>query len=166
MEKAGMEGATAAQPEAAPAMAAQPEQVPLPRQIFLDEATARFDAAKRAEIGFVERLVWFWSNHFCVNADATVMDGMMQENKNCQVPTGVTDPGKDVPYDLLQGGSGGSAAGSGAGPSTAQGKAGALGSVGDVLGSLQADRIEDASQPQNHVAPAFAGRRAVIEFSY
>jgi hypothetical protein len=42
-------------------------------------------------------------------ADATVVDGMMQENKNCQVPTGVTDPGKDVPYDLAQGGSGGSA---------------------------------------------------------
>ena len=47
----------------------------LPRQIFLDEARARFDAALGAEIGFVERLVWFWSNHFCVNADATVMAG-------------------------------------------------------------------------------------------
>ena len=22
-----------------------------------------------AEIGFLERLVWFWSNHFCVSAD-------------------------------------------------------------------------------------------------
>lgn len=75
MENPGMEGATAAPMEAAPAMAVQPEQVPLPRQIFLDEASARFDAAKRAEIGFVERLVWFWSNHFCVNADATVMAG-------------------------------------------------------------------------------------------
>ena len=30
---------------------------------------ARLDAALRAEIGFVERLVWFWSNHFCVSAD-------------------------------------------------------------------------------------------------
>ena len=26
-------------------------------------------AALGAEIGFVERLVWFWSNHFCVSAD-------------------------------------------------------------------------------------------------
>src|SRR5262249_58233966 len=26
-------------------------------------------AASDAEIGFVERLVWFWSNHFCVSAD-------------------------------------------------------------------------------------------------
>ena len=54
---------------------AQAEQVPLPRQILLDEAKARFDAATGAEHGFVERLVWFWSNHFCVNADATVMAG-------------------------------------------------------------------------------------------
>jgi uncharacterized protein (DUF1800 family) len=30
---------------------------------------ARLDAAAGAEIGFVERLVWFWSNHFCVSAD-------------------------------------------------------------------------------------------------
>jgi uncharacterized protein (DUF1800 family) len=30
---------------------------------------ARFHAALIAEIGFVERLVWFWSNHFCVSAD-------------------------------------------------------------------------------------------------
>ena len=36
---------------------------------------ARTDAAIDADIGFVERLVWFWSNHFCVNADATVMAG-------------------------------------------------------------------------------------------
>src|SRR5262245_47518459 len=42
---------------------------PLPRQIFLQEAQARLDAAVRAEIGFVERLVWFWSNHFCISAD-------------------------------------------------------------------------------------------------
>jgi uncharacterized protein (DUF1800 family) len=70
-----MENEMAAQSEAPPAMTGQPEPVPLPRQIFLDEAKARFDAAIRAEIGFVERLVWFWSNHFCVNADATVMAG-------------------------------------------------------------------------------------------
>jgi uncharacterized protein (DUF1800 family) len=72
-ENAGMENEMASQPEAPPATTGQP--VPLPRQIFLDEAKARFDAAIRAEIGFVERLVWFWSNHFCVNADATVMAG-------------------------------------------------------------------------------------------
>jgi uncharacterized protein (DUF1800 family) len=53
----------------------QPEPVPLPRQLFLDEARVRIDAALDAEIGFVERLVWFWSNHFCVNQDKTVMAG-------------------------------------------------------------------------------------------
>ncbi len=39
------------------------------------EAKARFDAAADADIGFVERLVWFWSNHFCISADKIVGDG-------------------------------------------------------------------------------------------
>jgi uncharacterized protein (DUF1800 family) len=54
---------------------AQPEAMPLPRQLFRAEAKARIDAAVNAEIGFVERLVWFWSNHFCVNQEKTVMAG-------------------------------------------------------------------------------------------
>jgi len=58
--------------EAAPAKS---EAVPLPRQLFRNEARARIDAALNAEIGFVERLVWFWSNHFCVNQEKTVMAG-------------------------------------------------------------------------------------------
>ncbi len=40
----------------------------IPQQIFLEEAKVRIDAALSAEIGFAERLVWFWSNHFCVSA--------------------------------------------------------------------------------------------------
>ncbi len=51
------------------APAAKPAGPPLPQQIYLDEAKAHFDAALDADIGFVERLVWFWSNHFCVSAD-------------------------------------------------------------------------------------------------
>jgi len=53
-------------PEQPPAVpdAANPE-----RQNFLKEVKARFDAAANADVGFVERLVWFWSNHFCVSAD-------------------------------------------------------------------------------------------------
>ena len=66
---------TEAKPDTAPPTVAQPEAVPLPRQLFRNEAKARFDAAINAEIGLVERLVWFWSNHFCVNANATVMAG-------------------------------------------------------------------------------------------
>jgi uncharacterized protein (DUF1800 family) len=41
----------------------------VPQQIYLDEAKARINTALGAETGFVERLVWFWSNHFCVSAD-------------------------------------------------------------------------------------------------
>ena len=57
-----------------PSVAATPPETPMV-QIFFAEAKARFDAAIQADIGFVERLVWFWSNHFCVNSDATVMAG-------------------------------------------------------------------------------------------
>ena len=40
-----------------------------PQEFYLTEAKARLDAALAADIGFAERLVWFWSNHFCVSAD-------------------------------------------------------------------------------------------------
>lgn len=45
------------------------KEPPLPQQLLQNEAKARFDAAATADIGFAERLVWFWSNHFCVSAD-------------------------------------------------------------------------------------------------
>jgi uncharacterized protein (DUF1800 family) len=35
--------------------------------IFKDEAMARFRAVLHANVGFAERLVHFWSNHFCVS---------------------------------------------------------------------------------------------------
>ena len=73
MQTGGGEAATEAKPDA-PA-AAKPDDVPLPRQLFRNEAKAHFYAAINARIGLVERLVWFWSNHFCVNADATIMAG-------------------------------------------------------------------------------------------
>ena len=43
--------------------------VAVPQQIYLEEAKARLDNAFNADVGFIERLVWFWSNHFCVSAD-------------------------------------------------------------------------------------------------
>lgn len=61
--------------EAASNMMAQPAQASakrgpgVPQQIYLEEAKARVDAALTADIGLTERLVWFWSNHFCVSAD-------------------------------------------------------------------------------------------------
>src|SRR6195952_4118570 len=63
-----MEGAAQATDERTARMAA--EGVPDPgRAIYLEEARVRTAAALGAEIGFVERLVWFWSNHFCVSAN-------------------------------------------------------------------------------------------------
>src|SRR5215475_8675290 len=53
--------------EAGQKMAA--EAVPDPRRtIYLAEARLRTEAALQTTIGFTERLVWFWSNHFCVSA--------------------------------------------------------------------------------------------------
>src|SRR6266545_33733 len=48
---------------------ARPNEPNLQQQIFQSEVRARFAAARAAEVGFVERLVWFWSNHFCVSAN-------------------------------------------------------------------------------------------------
>ncbi|RNJ43964.1 hypothetical protein B5V01_15140 [Mesorhizobium erdmanii] len=50
-------------PPTAPAKPAPPVEAAL----FRADAQARFDKAFRAEAGFVERLVYFWSNHFCVS---------------------------------------------------------------------------------------------------
>ena len=41
----------------------------VPRVLYLKEAKARIDKALGANTGFVERLVWFWSNHFAVAGD-------------------------------------------------------------------------------------------------
>jgi uncharacterized protein (DUF1800 family) len=62
----GMEP-TIAQPAAQP-----PRPTPelnIEQKIFAAESKARVEAAVSADIGFAERLVWFWSNHFCVSAD-------------------------------------------------------------------------------------------------
>ena len=56
-----------------PALEAEPRRIdgvpPVPQQICLREARARLDSALAADIGFAERLAWFWSNHFCISAD-------------------------------------------------------------------------------------------------
>jgi uncharacterized protein (DUF1800 family) len=63
---------TANPPPSPIAMPGRAPAPPLPQQLLQDEAKARFDAAVGADIGFVERLVWFWSNHFCISADKIV----------------------------------------------------------------------------------------------
>jgi len=60
--------AQAAKPEPAPTQQGQ-QPPPLPAQLVQNEAKVRIEAAVAGEIGFVERLVWFWSNHFCISAD-------------------------------------------------------------------------------------------------
>ena len=50
--------------------AAKPNPGPgVPQQIYLEETKARLETALAADAGFVERLVCFWSNHFCISAD-------------------------------------------------------------------------------------------------
>ncbi len=52
---------------------ARPAGPGLPQRLYLEEAKARIHAALETRIGFVERLVWFWSNHFCVSADKGIV---------------------------------------------------------------------------------------------
>ena len=70
--EAGMASASDAAMTAATMPSPKPSGPPLPQQVFQDEAAARYEAAVGADIGFVERLVWFWSNHFCISADKDI----------------------------------------------------------------------------------------------
>jgi len=45
-----------------------PEQPNIVQQTYRAEALARLQKACLAEVGLVERLVMFWSNHFCISA--------------------------------------------------------------------------------------------------
>src|ERR1700745_429591 len=58
----------AAQPK--PATPPKPEEPNVQQRIVRGEARARFIAARTADIGFVERLGVFWSNHLCVSSFA------------------------------------------------------------------------------------------------
>ena len=51
-------------------MSARPKQPepPVGQRHLRADALARFQRAARAEVGFAERLVHFWSNHFCISA--------------------------------------------------------------------------------------------------
>ena len=48
-----------------------------PGRIYLVEIAARLDRATSAEIGFVERLVAFWANHFAVSASTGQMQRIL-----------------------------------------------------------------------------------------
>jgi uncharacterized protein (DUF1800 family) len=69
-----MEAEAAAGPKTSEtAQKAAADAIPDPRRtIYLDEAKLRIEAALQANIGFTERLVWFWSNHFCISIDKII----------------------------------------------------------------------------------------------
>ncbi len=67
MAAAGTMQPDAMQPNAAAKPAPQPLNVI--QKTFRAEALARFQRAMIADCGFAERLVVFWSNHFCVSAN-------------------------------------------------------------------------------------------------
>jgi uncharacterized protein (DUF1800 family) len=50
---------------------------PTPADIYAAEISARLDRAGQAQIGYVERLVAFWSNHFAVKAGADEIDRVL-----------------------------------------------------------------------------------------
>jgi uncharacterized protein (DUF1800 family) len=77
-DSAGMEKSAdvkGAEEKVTEAKAMPPQQETPMIENFFREAKAHYDGAVRAEIGFAERLVWFWSNHFCINSDITVQAG-------------------------------------------------------------------------------------------
>jgi uncharacterized protein (DUF1800 family) len=55
-------------PPAEPALS-PPSPGQIRRQAFVGEAVARFGRAASADAALLERLVMFWSNHFCVSAN-------------------------------------------------------------------------------------------------
>ncbi|WP_315835389.1 DUF1800 domain-containing protein [Bradyrhizobium prioriisuperbiae] len=60
--------AMSAGPQVQPAKPA-PQPLNVVQKIYRAEALARFQRASIAEVGFVERLVTFWSNHFCISTN-------------------------------------------------------------------------------------------------
>ena len=64
---------TPAHPALAPAPTDKPVVPQVEATLFRAEAQARFDKAVRAKAGFVERLVCFWSNHFCVSVAKDIL---------------------------------------------------------------------------------------------
>lgn len=61
-----------------PQAAAPPMEKPgsIRREAFQQEAFARFNQAVTTDAAFLERLVMFWSNHFCVSANKGPVRGM------------------------------------------------------------------------------------------
>ncbi|MET0707379.1 MAG: DUF1800 family protein [Tardiphaga sp.] len=57
------------QPDAPKPQAAPPQPLNVVQKVFRAESLARIQRATIADCGFTERLVTFWSNHFCISAN-------------------------------------------------------------------------------------------------
>jgi uncharacterized protein (DUF1800 family) len=67
--KSGMAASDATPTQApSPVEAMQPKPLNVIQKTYRGEALARLQRAMIADCGFVERLVTFWSNHFCISA--------------------------------------------------------------------------------------------------
>lgn len=66
---AGSANAAMTSPNAAPVAKPPPGPVNVVQKVYVSEALARIQRATIVECGFVERLVGFWSNHFCISAN-------------------------------------------------------------------------------------------------
>lgn len=67
----------ASQAPVQPQQPLRPAEPPLPYQTYRDEVQARIQLALDAPTGFGERLVMFWSNHFCIGATKSNMTRIM-----------------------------------------------------------------------------------------
>ena len=77
MGQVAMPEMPAAQPPVQPQQPLRPAEPPLPYQTYRDEVQARIQLALDAPTGFGERLVMFWSNHFCIGATKSNMTRIM-----------------------------------------------------------------------------------------
>src|SRR5712671_2018943 len=66
--EAGSANAAAAEAMQPSAPKPPPQQLNIIQKTFRTEALARLQRATMADCGYVERLVVFWSNHFCISA--------------------------------------------------------------------------------------------------
>jgi uncharacterized protein (DUF1800 family) len=73
----GMQVAAAAPQNQMAQPAARPNEPALPYRTYRDEAKARIELALLPDGGFSERLVQFWSNHFCIAATKSNMTRIM-----------------------------------------------------------------------------------------
>ena len=71
-DRATLVNADAQRPDQLPDQDSQNQSANVGVQLVQSEAKVRIQAAVTSEIGFVERLVWFWSNHFCVSASRII----------------------------------------------------------------------------------------------